>query len=131
MAGNFAGLRDGDRLGEEEPARVAIVADAFGNAGQPHEQSGIEGVLQKNGSVKMFAAEQSGEFAFGSQALLGGIGNDAVDGAFASVEIGHPGPGDECDMGVRKDSADGANGRQGHHRVAQPVGGAHAHPGNG
>ena len=60
----------------------------------------------------MFAAEQGGELALGAQALLRGVRNDTVDGALAGVKIGYPRTGHESDVGMRKDSADGANGRQ-------------------
>ena len=45
---------------------------------------------------KRSRAQEGGELAPGAQALLRGVGNHAVDGAFAGVEIGHPGPGHQA-----------------------------------
>src|SRR6266852_1449124 len=44
--GNFAGLGNRDRFGEQQPAAVAGVTDALGNARAPGQPRGIESVLQ-------------------------------------------------------------------------------------
>ena len=70
-----------------------------------------------------FGAEAGGDLAAGS-----GVGDDAVDRGLAGVEVAHPGLGEHGDVGVREDAADGAEGRERHHGVADPVGRAHTDP---
>jgi len=61
--------------------------------------------LQEDGAVETLFPEARGERPPGA-----GVGDDAVDGGFAGVEIGHPGTRGDGDVGARKNLADGADG---------------------
>ena len=124
MARDVAGLGDREGAREQQPAAIAVVADALRDAGEPRHQRGVESVLQQDGGVEGVGAQAAGEPDAGAPAALGGARDHGVDGRFAGEEIGHPGPRDERDVGVRIHAADGAQGGQRHDGVADPVGGA-------
>src|ERR1035441_6690972 len=77
----------------------AIVPDAFGDAGQPRDERGVESVLQQDGAIEALGAEARGERPPGA-----GVWNDPVDGSLAGVEIGHPGARGDGDVGVDRKS---------------------------
>ena len=65
--------RHRDRMCEEKPAAVAIVASAFGDAREKCEGGRFKGILQKESLVEA-APETFGQSEFGSPAFVG-IGN--------------------------------------------------------
>ena len=81
VARNVAGLGHRDGVGEQQAAAIAIVADALGNAGQPGDQRGVEGVLQEDRAVEALRAKAGGELALARPALSPRVRDHAIDGA--------------------------------------------------
>ena len=108
---------------EHQAAAVAGIADAAGNAGQPGHQGGFEGVLKKNGAVKMFAAQSPPLAELGAEGS-GGVEDHAVGEGLARVEFRDPGFGQHGDAGVGEARADGVQRGERHDGVADPIGGA-------
>jgi hypothetical protein len=148
---DVSGLGDRNGAREQEAAGVAVIADALGHAGEPRQQGRVEGVGQKDGAVEPLLAEavvstliqrlramseRVGELGAlnvreappRAQPFHRGAGDHAVDRILTRVQIRDPRPGDHRDVRVGKDSTNGANGGERHHRIAQPVGGAHIQP---
>ncbi len=125
VAGDVARLGHRNGAGEQDAAAVAGIADALGDAGQPGNQRGVEGVLEQDGAIEALGAEAGGKFAAGAEPFKRRIGDDGVDGLFAGVEVGQPGAAQHGEVGVGKNFTNGTDGGQGHHGVAQPVCGAH------
>ena len=80
VTGDVARFGDRNGVGEQQATAVALVADAFRDAGQPGDQSGVEGVLEqerrsRNGPSRRRAAN------CGARAVLSAAGREsAVDG---------------------------------------------------
>ena len=121
---NFAGEGNRNGAGEQQSPAVARVADSFGNAGGESDCRGFERVLQKHGAVESFATQSNSSAPFLGQRARG-VGNYAMAKGFAAIEIGHGGLGENGKLGVRVAFVQCAQRRQGHYRIAQPVGGAH------
>ena len=57
---NFAGLGDGDGLGQEEASAIASIADALRDVGAPGEPGGVKCVLQEQRGVEFAGTEIMG-----------------------------------------------------------------------
>ena len=96
----------------EIEAMIAQTLDAFGRLDMLHNNAfGVPASLQK-----------------GRMAPVARVQHHGVNSPFARVQIGHRGARQHRQMRSRKRLAHGADSGQGHHRVTQPVGGAHHDP---
>src|ERR1700687_1967526 len=66
----FAGLWNGNLLGQQQAASITRVADAFGNAGAPSEPSGGESVLKQQRDIKLLRPKFLGQTLAAAQARV-------------------------------------------------------------
>ena len=123
VARDLALARYGNRARQQGTAAVAGVSDPFGNTGDVGDGGALEGVLQKNGAVEVFAREGAAGGPFFGESP-GRIGDHAVAKRLALVEVRDPGLRENRNFSLGKALAERAQGGQGHDGVAQPVGGA-------
>lgn len=125
---NGAFLRDGDGVGKQESAPIAVVTDADGDAGEEGDERGFKGILEQDGTIELACAQLPGETPLASpiaRAAGRGVGDDFVAEGLAAVEIGNPRQGEDSDVGAGETGTNGAQRRQTHDGVAHPIGGAH------
>src|SRR6266850_788283 len=124
VRGNFAGFRDGHRLGEEKAAAIASVSDAFRNIRAPDKPGGVKRVLQQEGDIEFLRAK------FVRQPLASGnAGVDAVRvvvdeliaDSLVAVDVRDVGPGQNRDLRTGESCTNYTQRRQRHDRIADPV----------
>src|SRR5439155_6666539 len=126
MAISSAG-RKADGVREQRAPAVARIADSHRDAGAPSHPRGMESVLEKNCGVELLGAKAFKKLAKPARAAVFAVGvvNDlTIDRRVVPVELTHPGLRNHDDFGRWKALAQGLQRWNGHHRVAQPVGGA-------
>ena len=123
MCGDFVFDWDGDGVGEEPTAGVSIVADADGDAGEPGDGGGFEGVLEEECGIEVAMAEGSGGGEFFEEGAF--VGDEFVAEGLASVEGGNPRASEDGDASVGMVEAELLQSGERHDGVADPVCGAH------
>ena len=127
MGRRFARQDAGDAVSEEPAAGITLEANAAGNASEPGGQGRVEGVGEDDGEVEAMVSERAAEAPFFGEiagAALGAPGDEFVAEGLATVEVSHPGHGEQGDARLGKAFAQGTKRGQGHDGVADPVGGA-------
>ena len=102
-------------------------ANAAGNASEPGGQGRIEGVGEDDGEVEAMVSKRAADAPFFGEiagATLRAPGDEFVAEGLATVEVSHPGHGEQGDARLGEAFAQGTEGGQGHDGVADPVGGA-------
>src|SRR5687768_14914149 len=116
-----------DWMCEEDAAPIARIPDAHGNSCEPGDQRSVEGILQQKSAVEPASTQLRGELPLSADFpafARAGIGNHLIAKRFPRVQIGYPGPRQDCQMRLRKTPAHRPQRRQAHHGVANPVRGA-------
>ena len=110
------------RVGQEQAAAVAGEADAPPAAAERRRQRGAERVGEEDGGVDVLAAQAAGDRDFASRPRAVLVEQDHVVEPRRAVEhAGDVGLADREQPGAGKVLAHGADGRRGHHHVADPV----------
>src|SRR4029077_17335003 len=103
---------------------MSRIADSRGYAGTPGDPRRVERVLEKHGHIKFFLAKHAGQFfpppkAFMFAVVL--VHKETIGITLSAIQIRHPGPRQNNDLGAWPAAADRLQRRNGHHRVPYPV----------
>ncbi len=117
-----------DSLAQQRMPPVPRIADAEGNARAPGHPGSLEGILKQYGCVEALRTNFLHQFPEppGPTMLAIGVINDlAANGRMVPINFTDPRLRHQNDFGVWKAGAQRLDSGQGHHRVADPIGGPH------
>src|SRR5215472_4772819 len=128
VAGDFPLSWHTNRTREQASAPVASIANALGNPCAPREPRGLEGILQEHSNVKLFATQFACEPFSAEPASMNVpkfVAQDAIGKRLPCEKIGHGRPRPDAYLGAWPCPANAFQCGNRHHRVADPVRGAH------
>jgi len=110
----------GQGMREQESPPLRVIADARWYARQKRYECGFKSILKQEGEIEFLPAPGTYLIPGVSQALTI-VRENFIDKVRADKDVSGARTRNQSDVCLRQDSAQFAQGRHGHHRVAHPV----------